>query len=201
MMNFVYKLLILTTTALFIVWLVGLYMFSKHVTQITAPPSSMETDAIVVLTGSAGRVNTGLDLLQDGSTQQLFISGVDPRVDVKTLVDLWKDTQPQTIDESSPVALPCCIVLGADAKNTKENAAESAFWIASMDKQIASIRLVTADYHMPRAIMEFHHTLPETKILPHPVKAKHDRFLTFKEYNKTLLGFILYQIRDNLSAS
>ena len=32
-----------------------------------------------------------------------------------------------------------------------------------------SLRLVTASYHMPRSIQEFHHHMPQVRIVPHAV--------------------------------
>src|SRR3546814_20820963 len=32
-----------------------------------------------------------------------------------------------------------------------------------------SLRLVTATYHMPRSLLEFHRTMPNIEIVPHPV--------------------------------
>ena len=42
-----------------------------------------------------------------------------------------------------------------------------------------SIRLVTASYHMPRSIQEFHHYMPQVRLVPHavfPVKFKREQW-------------------------
>ena len=47
------------------------------------------------------------------------------------------------------------------------NARETAIWMAAGKR--TSLRLVTANYHMPRALVLFHRVMPETTIVPHPV--------------------------------
>ena len=64
---------------------------------------------------------------------------------------------------------------------------------------IGSLRLVTANYHMPRSLIEFRRALPGVAIVPHPVFP--DRFkdrewwrwpgtlaLMVREYDKYLLA-------------
>ena len=45
-----------------------------------APVAGAKTDAIVVLTGSSGRITRGLALLQDHAAKRMLISGVAPQV-------------------------------------------------------------------------------------------------------------------------
>jgi len=117
-----------------------------------------ETDAIVVLTGGAARVATGLELLRAGRARQLFVSGVHRGVDVQELL---------RVQRQSPEAVACCIELGHSAESTEGNARETASWIARTGHR--SLRLVTASYHMPRSLFEFRRALPDTRIVPHPV--------------------------------
>lgn len=116
------------------------------------------TDAIVVLTGGAARVATGLELLRQKRAAKLFVSGVYRGVDVHELLR----TQRQ-----APEALECCIVLGYSAETTEGNAAETREWMAK--EGFRSLRLVTAAYHMPRSLIEFRRALPEATIVPHAV--------------------------------
>ena len=44
---------------------------------------------------------------------------------------------------------------------------ETARWIAKQG--FRSLRLVTANYHMRRSLLEFNRLMPEIKIIPHPV--------------------------------
>ena len=116
------------------------------------------TDAIVVLTGGSGRLTAGLEMLEAGRSDKLFVSGVYQGVEVGELLRLARN---------APQELACCIVLGYDADDTRGNAAETAAWMA--EEGYSSLRLVTAVYHMPRSLLEFRRRLPEAEIVPHPV--------------------------------
>lgn len=172
--------------SLFLLWLAGLSFFCNKAEKFPVPGSDIRTDAIVVLTGGADRINTGLDLLHAGSAEKLLISGVDERVTLEKITSLWNGH----MDDPG-----CCIFLGHMARNTKENAEETRQWAEQM--YVHSIRLVTSSYHMPRAIIEFHRAMPDIKILPHPVfpnstdggSGKRLLFaLMIQEYNKAILS-------------
>jgi uncharacterized SAM-binding protein YcdF (DUF218 family) len=116
------------------------------------------TDAIVVLTGGSERLSTGIGLLERGLADKLFISGVHRGVEVSEILKLARTEQPE---------LAGAIVLGHAADDTIGNAAETAAWVRK--ENIASLRLVTGAYHMPRSLAEFRHALPDVAIVPHPV--------------------------------
>lgn len=172
---------------LLVLWIAGLIWFAAQV------PSSgittlRKTDAIVVLTGGTGRLDTGLQLLEDGLAQQLFVSGVARNVDVSALL---------RVAQRKPDELACCISVGYQADDTAGNARETAVWVGT--KGIKSIRLVTASYHMPRSLVEFRRALPDLTILAHPVyppQFKRDRWwlwpgtaaLLSSEFNKYVLA-------------
>lgn len=142
----------------FLVWATGLYLFAAQIPE-PGSLSGEKTDAIVVLTGGAGRVSEGLSLLAAGSGRKLFVSGVYRGVDVQALLKLA---------QRAPGDLECCIALGYAADSTHGNAAETVEWINR--EGFKSIRLVTASYHMPRSLLEFRHALPsDIMIVPHPV--------------------------------
>src|SRR5690606_29329823 len=68
-------------------WLMGFYWFYQQVPQRDEyPQNSLPTDAIVVLTGGMGRLEHGLQLLQQGRAKRLLISGVDKDVKPAELV-------------------------------------------------------------------------------------------------------------------
>ena len=148
----------------FLAWLGGLVYFA------TLIPGSVEdedtvADAIVVLTGGSDRLREGLRLLADGKAERLLISGVHREA---SLADLLKTGEaPPNLSAQS---IECCITLGHEAGNTAGNAAEAAAWAAA--NNIHSLRLVTADYHMPRSLLEFAHAMPDVLLLPHPVFPK-----------------------------
>jgi uncharacterized SAM-binding protein YcdF (DUF218 family) len=117
------------------------------------------TDGIVVLTGGGDRVPSGLALLVAGWAERVLVSGAHPDV---TLADLAA-TSGQPLG-----ALAGRVTLGRQARSTRGNAAETAAWARA--ERLASIRLVTAGYHMPRAVLELRRMLPpEVEVIAHPV--------------------------------
>jgi uncharacterized SAM-binding protein YcdF (DUF218 family) len=123
-----------------------------------APPVAPErrTDGIVVLTGGAERVATGLRLLREGRADHMLISGVHPGTGLDAL-----------LGGSSPEGLAQRVELGHMATSTRGNAREVAAW--ARERHLTSIRVVTAGYHMPRAMLELRRALPDVTLLPWPV--------------------------------
>ena len=70
-----------------------------------------------------------------------------------------------------PDEVECCIVLGHGADDTVGNARETARWMAQ--EGYRSLRLVTANYHMRRSLLEFRRAMPGVEIVPHPVFPGH----------------------------
>jgi uncharacterized SAM-binding protein YcdF (DUF218 family) len=138
-------------------WLGGFIWFAADMPDSVADGET-PTDAIVVLTGGTERLGAGLALLRQKMGRKLFVSGVYRGVDVAELLRLSRQ---------KPEEVECCIVLGHAADNTLGNAVETAAWMRA--EGFRSMRLVTANYHMRRSLLEFHQAMPEVEILPHPV--------------------------------
>jgi uncharacterized SAM-binding protein YcdF (DUF218 family) len=147
----------LAAAVLFIAYAGGLVWFAESIAEVVEDTATT-TDDIVVLTGGSQRVQSGLQLLTAGKAKKLFVSGVYHGTDVTALLR----TQRQ-----SPDAVQCCIVLGHTADNTYGNALETAAWMRQ--EGYRSLRLVTASYHMRRALLEFGRAMPDVRIIPHPV--------------------------------
>jgi uncharacterized SAM-binding protein YcdF (DUF218 family) len=147
----------LAVMAVVIAWSIGFLAFVAAIPDTVENPKG-ETDAIVVLTGGTGRLEEGVTLLSEKRAKKLFVSGVYRGVDVQQLLD---------ISRKAPEELTCCIALGYAANSTLGNATETAEWLA--DERFKSIRLVTANYHMPRSLIEFRHVMPNVRIVPHAV--------------------------------
>lgn len=145
---------------LVLLWLGGLLWFATALPDAVEDPETV-TDAIVVLTGGAERVAGGLALLEAGKARMLFVSGVHRGVD---LADLLRQTHPLP---APPSCGGRCIALGHAADDTVGNAVETAAWMRAGG--FNSLRLVTAAYHMPRSLLEFHRAMPGLAIVPHPV--------------------------------
>ena len=143
-------------------WAVGLLIFATSL-ETVAEDRDGEADAIVVLTGGSERLSRGLALLEAGKGRKLFVSGVHRGVDLPELL------RPESLRQ---IHLPqsearCCIVLGHAADDTAGNAAETAAWMEA--EHFTSLRLVTASYHMRRAILEFRRAMPHATIIAQPV--------------------------------
>ncbi|MBI3452025.1 MAG: YdcF family protein, partial [Rhodospirillales bacterium] len=62
----------------------------------------------------------------------------------------------------------CCADLGRTAANTHGNAAETAAWVRG--HHYRRLVIVTASYHMPRALREFAAEMPGVMLQPYPVE-------------------------------
>ena len=111
------------------------------------------TDGIVVVTGGQQRVDDGLRLLTEGQAGRMLISGVGEGVNRAVLV------QELQLNDREANALFCCAELDFTADNTRGNAIAARRW--AMQHDMRSLRLVTASYHMPRALVVFARELPE----------------------------------------
>ena len=169
-----------------LVWLTGFAAFAFYALSAPIPELNRTSDAIIVLTGGTDRIEDGLELFATGKASHLFISGVHPDVKKAEILAKW----------SGETALPpCCWELGRTATTTYENAQESRDW--ARDNDITSIVLVTSNYHMPRAMLEFNAVLPDVDIVPYAIeqsdldqKEKRIWFLLFEEYHKLLLRWL-----------
>lgn len=166
-------LMLLATIGL--LWLGGGIAYVERVESIPAPAET-RTDAIVVLTGGAARLATALRLLNDNKADRLLVSGVAQTATKATLLQAVLPTMPDAAQGSSnwqgidlQLLFECCVDLGFEADDTAGNAAETASWAAA--RGYKTIRLVTANYHMPRAQVEFGRYLSGMTIVPHPVRS------------------------------
>jgi uncharacterized SAM-binding protein YcdF (DUF218 family) len=115
-------------------------------------------DGIVVLTGGTSRVTDGLELLAAGRGKRLLITGVNPGT---TTADIARQAP------GYARLLACCVDLDYSAVNTLGNAVEARRW--ALDRGFHSLVIVTSAYHMPRALAEIAHQLPEATLVPYPV--------------------------------
>ena len=149
-------------TLLFFLWLICFLRFFSSIPLINWNKNS-DADAIIVLTGGDNRLAAGFELLSIGRANLLFVSGVNRSV---TRSDIWQLSQEQGLSVSSEL-INCCVKLGYNAFDTRENAIESAKWIK--ENKIKSIFLVTSNYHMRRSHLEFSLRIPKINILKYPV--------------------------------
>ena len=158
---------------LLIAWVLGFLWFAVALPR----PAGMEkTDAVVVPTGSGGRIPRGLELLREGAAARMLVTGVDANVRPGEFA----------AEYDAPARLmECCVTLGFAALDTRGNARETAEWVA--EHRVRSIRLVTADWHMRRAARELEATLPEgTTVLRDAVRTEPSLATLLLEYHKLL---------------
>ena len=115
----------------------------------------------IVLTGGDNRVKKSLKIFFqiENKNKNLFISGVGKGFNKETL---------KKITQNNPnynKIIDCCIEIEGISRNTFSNAVESLKWVKS--RKINSFVLLTNNYHMPRAILEFKSMFKDIRITPY----------------------------------
>jgi uncharacterized SAM-binding protein YcdF (DUF218 family) len=123
-----------------------------------------DADGIVVLTGGEERLTDALELLSSGRGQRLLITGVNRGT---TTGDIAR----QVVDYNRVLA--CCVDFDYSAVNTLGNAVQTRQW--ALAHRFHSLIIVTSAYHMPRALAELSHQLPDVTLIPYPVVSDHLR--------------------------
>lgn len=168
------------------VYRIDLYRYDTENTKV----DKHKADAIIVLTGGSNRIKSGFYLLEQKVAQKLFITGVNAAVKDKEILQ-------RANTKVTEQTLECCVEFGTNASNTRGNALETRRWMEEGDRTIRQIMLVTSEYHIPRALMEFNAVLNDVRVIPYAVKSTlgNDDIpqylkVTFIEYNKTLISWI-----------
>ncbi len=132
--------------------------FLLFLAQMPTAPADPRADGIVALTGGDARLDTAVALLEHGVGRRLLISGAD--------ITTRKDTLGH-LSEGGP-RFACCADIGYAAEDTHGNAEEAAEW--ARNHNFKSLLIVTARYHMPRALREFHTAMPDEELIAYPVE-------------------------------
>ena len=157
-----------------LIYVLGYALFAV---MLPRPANDRQTDAIVVLTGGANRLERGLDLLQRGRARRMLVSGVDRTVRPIDLAAHYPGREK---------LFQCCIDLGRESVDTRSNAEEVARWLKK--RNLHTVRLVTTDWHMPRARFELTRQLGDSvPVLGDAVESNPSFRQLFMEYNKYLL--------------
>jgi uncharacterized SAM-binding protein YcdF (DUF218 family) len=164
--------------------------FGWFIVNIAGDEVTLDTraDGIVALTGAAARIPDAIELLATDRGKRLLITGVH------------RATSSKEIARLTPLYsryFTCCIDLDRSALNTFGNALETKRWARA--NNFNSLIVVTSNWHMPRAMAELAHQLPDVTLIAYPViseKVKTEpwwsnldtaRFL-FAEYLKYVLA-------------
>src|SRR3990167_5110742 len=122
------------------------------------PPIDRKADGIVVLTGAASRIPDAIELLAAERGKRLLITGVH------------RATSAREIARLTPLYskfFTCCIDLDKSALNTFGNAIQAKRW--ARERNFNSLIVVTSNWHMPRAMAELAHQLPDVTLIAFPV--------------------------------
>lgn len=142
-----------------LIWAVGLLAFGARVERSTPAEEPPVSDAVVALTGASTlRLEAAVKLLENGKGRRLLVSGVNKLATRKDIKSVTKAQKP---------IYDCCVDLDYTAADTAGNAEQIADWAKS--KGYRSLIVVTADYHMPRAMLEVRAALPGVRLIAYPV--------------------------------
>lgn len=151
------KLAALVVVCTIVAFAAGFGIFLLHIpTEEVALRRS--ADGIVVLTGGASRIEDAVELLANGRGQRLLITGVHR---------LTSEREIKRLKPGYGKIFACCVDLDRSALNTIGNATETRRWV--QERGFKSLIVVTSNYHMPRAMAELRHQLPDIALIPFPV--------------------------------
>jgi uncharacterized SAM-binding protein YcdF (DUF218 family) len=171
------------------------FWFVHQMPRSEAAPAR-NADGIVALTGGPFRINDALDLLASGHGKRLLISGVNPTTRRGEIARLMPEHERW---------FTCCVDIDHSA-TTIGNAIETRQWVKSRGFQ--SLIVVTANFHIPRALVELGHELPDVMLVPYGVVSEKMRIEAWWENPETArllfleyLKYIVARIRPWLPSS
>ena len=160
--------------AILLIYLLGYALFAVL---LPRPVEERPSDAIVVLTGGAKRIERGLALMEKRLAKRMLVSGVARTVLPGELAAEYK---------ANEAMFRCCVDLGRESVDTRSNAEEVARWMER--HKFTTMRLVTTDWHMPRARFELSRRLGGgIAVTGDAVESNPSFAQLFTEYNKYLL--------------
>ena len=175
-------------TSMFTLFFIELNNFKKKILSLTKY-NNVESPNIVILTGGANRIKDGLKIIEDFKNSKninykILVSGTGMGF---TKSSLKKKLGPNFNSQ----LIQCCIDLDSVSKNTLTNASETFKWTNKND--IKEFILITSNYHMPRAILEFKNVMPNLKIYTYAITPKkHDIENWLSSYQTFSLVFTEY---------
>ena len=175
-------------TSMFTLFFIELNNFKKNILSLTKY-NNIESPNIVILTGGTNRIKDGLKIIEDfknlkNINYKILVSGTGMGF---TKSSLKKKLGPNFNSQ----LIQCCIDLDGVSKNTLTNASETFKWTSKND--IKEFILITSNYHMPRAILEFKNVMPNLKIYTYAITPKkHDIKNWLSSYQTFSLVFTEY---------
>ena len=173
------------------VFFIELFRFKENILSFKKY-SNKENSNIVILTGGTNRIKDGLKIVDDFKKLKKF--------DFKILVSgtgkgFTKSSLIKQIDPNlDAMFIECCINLDSVSKNTYTNAIETSKW--AKENNVNEFILITSNYHMPRAILEFKNIMPYHQIFTFPIKPKkhniEEWLSSYKTFNLVFVEFCKY---------
>ena len=154
-------------TSMFTLFFITLNNFKENILSLTKY-NNKESLNIVILTGGTNRIKDGLKIIKDFKKSKkinykILVSGTGMGF---TKSSLKKKLGPNF----NPKLIQCCVDLDSISKNTFTNASETFKW--AKKNNIKEFILITSNYHMPRAILEFKNIMPKLKIYTYAIIPK-----------------------------
>jgi uncharacterized SAM-binding protein YcdF (DUF218 family) len=121
-----------------------------------------------------------MKLLAQGKAKRVLITGVYRATTKEELKQLASQGDQY---------FACCVDIDKEARNTIDNATETAEWVAQ--RQFHSVIVVTSNYHMPRALAELGRAMPTVVLIAYPVIDKNvhlDHWWTYPGTTKLLMS-------------
>lgn len=183
-------ILIVSAVAVFLMGYGWFYHTVSKLEPLSVSALSEQTSPItlaVVPTGSAGRIQMALELMDVSPDLRVLITGLYPRVTQNDLAHSYGEVWQRHVDR---------ITLGYRAKDTYGNALETQNWlntsVQNLDSKtlLPNIHIITSPLHMPRTLMIFHAVLGDKAHLD-PLLSPHAASVhpwpVLREYVKYLL--------------
>ena len=178
------------------------FLFNYKERILSVKEHSIKASNIVILTGGSNRIKDGLKIISNFDNSvimniKLLISGTGKGFTISNVKKLLPK------NEYLKIFIKCCVKLDSQSQNTYSNAIETFKW--AKKNNIENFILITSNYHMPRAVLEFKALMPDFKIIIYPITPKkHDinnwiySFETFSlifiEYFKFLIANLRIKI-------
>ena len=185
---------VISITATLTYFFIGLKEYKKKILS-TNKYTGNNISNIVILTGGSNRIKKGLKLINKFDKNSKF----NPKILVSgTGKGFTKFSLEKKLNFDFGFNLiECCIELDNISTNTYSNAIETMKW--TKKNNIREFILITSNYHMPRAYLEFQNRMPNLKIYIYPITPKkhkikewlsssHTFSLIFSEYFKFLVA-------------
>jgi len=151
------RLLFDGTILLLVMLIIGFIVFANGMDRERIEPA-YAADGITVLTGGASRIDEAMKLLSQRKAKRVLITGVNRGTTLEQLKEL---------SSQGDQYFACCVDIDKEARNTIDNATETAQWVAL--HQYGSVIVVTSNYHLPRALAELERSMPGVTLVPYPV--------------------------------